>query len=820
MPAVRKGESRKDYMARCVPYLMKNEGHNNNKSAVGKCEGLYDQYVKASASIKATDLQLIGEVEIVAAEDATKEPVLFLLANTGKPMDLTGFEYPVVIDMKGAYFDKKTTPIIIDHETNKRFGHTLDQAVVPAGASQMVGGKSMKGPMIAAVATRSSEMEIAKGITADARKGFPFQTSVGAKIVKGFILEEGDTAEVNGKTWSGPMIVASKTRIREISITVLGADNETSAVVVAKRKKENDMDFEAWLKALGFEDPSTIDESVKKNLKAKYDAEIKAAETEEDDDNPPKRGKKGKKAKAVKGRTLRRIKAADPIDDDDEDEEIEADEDEDAEDLLRSRRADEFDRIESIGEVATKFKDVTELEIDGKKLNMKAARKMAIKQGWSADTFELHCRRADYPTISGPGLHMVDTSLNNPKALEASILRYAGEVNSGYNKKNDIKFGLEAMYDAKTLDQSHGRQYQIQGSIKRLLALQVAAAGGHISHLTSDSDLMTAAHSSWQKINAFRGGSDIRANTFSSISVTNILENVMHKAAYSSFVMVESIWPFLCARRPVNDFKIHSLYRLDPLGHFRKVATDGQLKHVSMTDTKKTLQAETYGAMIVIDRKTQRNDDLGLIMDKARSIGSLGALRVEEAVFVLLLSNPSSFFSAGNGNLITGGGTALSISSLQTAQQKFRDQLINGKPIAVSPAVLLVGTNQEVLSNQLYNQAQMWITTTADTPKFANNPFAGRFTPHYTGYLNNTSITDQDGLTLSGQSTTQWYLFAPPTAPQGSALVIGFLDGRETPYFDEAMTEFSVPGGIQLRAYFDFAVAMHITQMALKSAGA
>jgi len=48
----------------------------------------------------------------------------------------------------------------------------------------------------------------------------------------------------------------------------------------------------------------------------------------------------------------------------------------------------------------------------------------------------------------------------------------------------------------------------------------------------------------------------------------------------------------------------------------------------------------------------------------------------------------------------------------------------------------------------------------------------------------------------------------------------GFLDGRETPYFDEAATEFSVPGGIQMRSYFDWATAMHITQMAFKSAGA
>jgi len=45
MPSIKKGESRSDYVARCVPYCMKNEGLDE-KSAVGKCEGMYDQHKK------------------------------------------------------------------------------------------------------------------------------------------------------------------------------------------------------------------------------------------------------------------------------------------------------------------------------------------------------------------------------------------------------------------------------------------------------------------------------------------------------------------------------------------------------------------------------------------------------------------------------------------------------------------------------------------------------------------------------------------------------------------------------------------------------
>jgi hypothetical protein len=101
-----------------------------------------------------------------------------------------------------------------------------------------------------------------------------------------------------------------------------------------------------------------------------------------------------------------------------------------------------------------------------------------------------------------------------------------------------------------------------------------------------------------------------------------------------------------------------------------------------------------------------------------------------------------------------------------------------------------------------------------------NNQFVGLYRPVISPYLNNTSITDQDGKPITGQSDTQWYLFANPGAPQGSALVVGFLNGRTTPFFDEAETSFSVPGGIQMRSYYDFGVAMHVPQMSLKATGA
>lgn len=58
MPSVKPGESRNDYMARCVPECM--AGGLSNKAAVGKCEGMFNSkwqeskrsYIKARSKSK------------------------------------------------------------------------------------------------------------------------------------------------------------------------------------------------------------------------------------------------------------------------------------------------------------------------------------------------------------------------------------------------------------------------------------------------------------------------------------------------------------------------------------------------------------------------------------------------------------------------------------------------------------------------------------------------------------------------------------------------------------------------------------------------
>jgi hypothetical protein len=129
-----------------------------------------------------------------------------------------------------------------------------------------------------------------------------------------------------------------------------------------------------------------------------------------------------------------------------------------------------------------------------------------------------------------------------------------------------------------------------------------------------------------------------------------------------------------------------------------------------------------------------------------------------------------------------------------------------------------VGTALGVTARNLYNETALGVATgEASTSTLNMNPHAGKYVPVISPYLNNTAIRDQDGVAVSGQSATQWYLFADPAVR--AAVVVGFLNGQQTPTIEDADTDFATLGH-QWRAYHDFGVGMEDVTAALKSAGA
>ena len=201
-----------------------------------------------------------------AAETEEGKPKLRrfgMTAYTGNAMVLEGWQYPVVVDLAGLRVTKKSRPILKDHNHSQIVGHT-DEIAVSERSLEVAGVISGVGAIAQEVVTTSDN-------------GFPWQASLGASADKVVFIGEGKKTQANGREFTGPLYVARKSTLGEISFVALGADDDTSARVAAGANNERNlevttMEFEQWADDCGF----TLDELDDKNvasLKAVFDKE-------------------------------------------------------------------------------------------------------------------------------------------------------------------------------------------------------------------------------------------------------------------------------------------------------------------------------------------------------------------------------------------------------------------------------------------------------------------------------------------------------------------------------------------------------------------
>jgi hypothetical protein len=133
-------------------------------------------------------------------------------AYTGAPVDTYfGLE---VIDLKGLELPGKAFPILRDHSRSQPVGYSSKAEVGAKGL--VVAGKLTTNEGGAEVARLSDE-------------GFPWQASVGVRVLRVEEVKQGDSKTVNGRKLAGPLMVITKSRLMECSFVPLGADGATSA---------------------------------------------------------------------------------------------------------------------------------------------------------------------------------------------------------------------------------------------------------------------------------------------------------------------------------------------------------------------------------------------------------------------------------------------------------------------------------------------------------------------------------------------------------------------------------------------------------------
>ena len=642
--------------------------------------------VKLPESVPTT-FEICGEAGALAIEAAAEEGQQLrrftMTAYTGGEMVLAGWPYPVVVDLKGLKIPKQSRPILKDHNRSLIVGHT-DRITKTDTTLEVTGVISGAG-------------RVAQEVVQSSENGFPWQASVGARAEKVVFVPEGKTARANGREFSGPVYVARRATLGEMSFVALGADEDTSAKVAAQAARQNTevfaMNFEEWVEAQGFA-LADLSEKQAENLKGTYEAiEASQAGGEGDDggEEPPPADPDGSDEPQVTQAAPSAVDAKAAVEN------------------LRAELATETKRVATIRKTCAGRHP----EIEAK----------AIEEGWDETKTELEVLRASRP--KAPAAHVPEAGVNGT-VLEAACL-----LTAGLQKPEDH-------CDEQALDAAAKR---FRGGIGlQELLLEAAWANGYTGR----------NFRATREVLRFAFGQNLAA-AFSTIDIGGILSNVANKFLLDGFFSVERVWRNICAVRNVSDFKTVTSYRLIGKDQYEPVAPGGELKHGTLGEEQYANKADTYGLLLSVDRRDIINDDLGAITTVPRKLGRGSGLKINDVFWTIFLAN-SGFFKTANKNYLTGTDTVLSIDGLTKAEVAFLDQVdSDGKPIGIMPQIVLVPTALSAMGTQLYKSLELR-DTTASTKYPVANPHQGKFRVEVSRYLANTHYT--------GASDKAWYLLA------------------------------------------------------------
>ena len=413
--------------------------------------------------------------------------------------------------------------------------------------------------------------------------------------------------------------------------------------------------------------------------------------------------------------------------------------------------------------------------------------RQAIEGGWAVERLELELLRASRP--KAPSIIVRHEPEMTGEVIEAAVCQKGRLPN------------IEQHFSPRVLEAAQRRWRHGLGLGE--LVLTAAHRNGYRG-LSLSGDLETILRA------AFRP--EVRAGVTgpSTYSLPNILANIANKYLRVGFMSVDQAWSQIASTRSVSDFKQITTPTLTGSLIYKKLPPGGEIEHGDIGERVYNNQADTQARMLGIDRRDLINDDLGALTTAGQRLGRGAALRLNEMFWTAFLNN-SAFFAAGNNNVTTGAGSALSLAALADADRVFRLQTDpDGQPLGIFPAILLVPTALRITALNLMNSTIVVATNTgtATTLTPNSNVLSGAYTVVSSPYMSNAAFT--------GNSTTAWYLLASPA--DLPVIEVVALNGNYMPTVETTDADFNTLG-IALRGFIDVGVALQEFRAGVRAAG-
>ena len=659
------------------------------------------------------------------------KPKRFLIkAYSGGLLPVDGFSHPVVVDLSGLEIPG-SIPILIDHEKSVEATLGATDNIANDGRQLMLEG------VVTGQSAKSQQ------VLAQAAAGHTWQASIGAMVIESEDVPAGQTATANGQTFTGPVVIARRSVLRETSVLPMGADSTTSVNLAASARRflkgSAAMSFEDYVKSLGLDASSLTPEAVavlQTSFAAMYPAPAAPA------------------VAAAPAPVAAPAAAAGAM----------------------------LDLTASLAEgrkmIAAQFRKSA--EIQAKASGHPEIIATAIDQDWSIEKVELEVMKKQQiqartrPTSFNASQGSAE---NLPMVIEAAVCMTRG-----------IK-DTEKQFDDKILQAAHS-QFRRGVGLQQMFMMAAAANGMYLAPGTR-----VNAGNIREVLQYACSPQQIQA-AFSTVSLPGILSNVANKEILQGYMEEDTVWQQIAQTKSVSDFKTVTSYRMLDDMTYEKLGPGGTIKHGKTGEESFTRSADTYAKMYSITRTDIINDDLSAFDDLRARLGRGSAQALNDLFWTGFLGSLGTIFTSGRTNYISGATTNLGTDGvgLGLGQKAWRQRTSpsgdGAKRVGGTAKFLLVPPELETIADALYVGRNNSSVKVSDV-----NTFAGKYNPICAPQLSDSSI--------SGYSTTAWYLLGDKS--MGSPMVVSFLNGQQTPTVESADADFNTLG-VQFRGYHDFGV--------------
>lgn len=290
----------------------------------------------------------------------------------------------------------------------------------------------------------------------------------------------------------------------------------------------------------------------------------------------------------------------------------------------------------------------------------------------------------------------------------------------------------------------------------------------------------------------------VRSAPLAAADLSGLFANVLNKSIRITWGLQNTNWRKIANTMTLKDLRQHRLYADGGYGLLHEIGDTAEVPQENRGDgTYEVITGKTYAKIVSVSYEAMVNDDMGVLVRDAAQVGNMTDQTIEHLVFYTLLQGSNNVgptmtedntacFTSGHGNLET-TGAAPSATTLNAALKAMRKQTrpTSGNtpdaalvPLNLEPKILLVPAALEGTAWALLNS----ISNPGDNNVNSRNMWYNRLSLVVSPLLDlGATVYRKSGKVTSTAVTAGWYVMTDPN--QFEHLVLGLLNGSEAPEF-------------------------------------